>query len=121
MFGHLSSTWKWVAIPFTHFRRRVLSSTKILVTLILLAGSAIALFSPMVIDLGTAHADINNTRSDAFGTLELSGSSWLAGGGVNIYSNGSSAGDHYPIINNSVNGVVSGEEWQCVEMVNRLY
>jgi len=60
-----------------------------------------------------------NTRLDPSGTVELSGSSWLNGEGVNVYSNGNNvendAGNEY------VNGVLSGEEWQCVELVNRLY
>src|SRR6185369_9308898 len=45
-------------------------------------------------------------------------SAWLNGSGVNICYNGSSGnvwGTNY------VNGVQSGSQWQCVELVNRLY
>lgn len=74
----------------------------------------------------TARADINNTRADAWGTLELSGSSWLAGAGVDVYSNGATAGgpspNTYKYVNNA-NGVSTqtGIKWQCVELINRLY
>src|SRR5207248_10957628 len=66
---------------------------------------------------------INNTRGDAWGTLEVSGTdpNNLGGSGVNIYSNGSQVSYTPNKPNNTVNGVVSGEEWQCVELVNRLY
>jgi len=33
-----------------------------------------------------------STRCDPWGTLELSSGSWLGGGGVDVYSNGSTAG-----------------------------
>jgi hypothetical protein len=57
---------------------------------------------------------------------------WLVGhgGGVDVYSNGvdeNSGFDcvvdnkHQPGPENYVNGVDTGYEWQCVEMVNRLY
>jgi len=88
---------------------------------VLLIALAAALVIPFLSLPEIARADINNTRADAFGTDELAGASWLDNAGVDIYSNGSSAGGHSPITNNSVNGINSGEEWQCVEMVNRLY
>lgn len=80
-----------------------------------------SVFGAITVSTHVAYADINNTRADAWGTQEVAGSGWLNGGGVPIYSNGSQA-VYYPAKpNNSVNGVVSGEEWQCVELVNRLY
>src|SRR6266571_6106074 len=89
--------------------------------LILTAGLLTASLSPVFVTTGIAHADINNTRADAFGTQEVAQNAAINGYGVPIYSNGSSSGDHTPITNNYVNGVLSGEEWQCVELVNRLY
>ena len=56
------------------------------------------------------------------GTVILSGSSWLGGGGVNVYSNGSDEGTGTSCGGTStVNGITAGSEWQCVELVNRLY
>jgi hypothetical protein len=60
------------------------------------------------------------------------GSEWLGGGGVNICNNGPSINDDYGHSCVSVSGapqstncptgtVYAGEEWQCVELVNRLY
>jgi hypothetical protein len=70
-------------------------------------------------------ADITNTRSDAWGTLELGSPNWLGGNGVNVYSNGGNAGytsDIYAsVATPSGNSVKSGMKWQCVELVNRLY
>jgi CHAP domain len=56
----------------------------------------------------------------------LAGSAWLQGigtGGVNVYSNGSDAatGSNCGGTDDYVNGVDAGGEWQCVELVNRLY
>jgi surface antigen len=54
-----------------------------------------------------------------FGTPELPGSQWLDGEGVTVYSNGAnweySSGQW-----NYVGGKLSGEKWQCVELVDRL-
>ncbi len=56
------------------------------------------------------------------GTVILSGSSWLGGNGVNVYSNGGDEGTGVSCGGTStVNGVTAGSEWQCVELVNRLY
>jgi hypothetical protein len=69
-------------------------------------------------------ANISNTRGDAGGTLELAGSSWLNGQGVNVYSNGNSAGNVWGnsyTNNSSGQSVFLGSKWQCVELINRLY
>jgi len=66
-----------------------------------------------------ASASCVGTRCDPAGTVELSGSAWLGGDGVNVYSNGANVGDDAG--NDYVNNVLAGEEWQCVELVNRLY
>jgi hypothetical protein len=61
------------------------------------------------------------------GTVLLAGSSWLGGSGVPVYSNGrdegsgSSCGGTNYITNRYVSRVESGSEWQCTELVNRLY
>lgn len=96
---------------------------------------AMAVGTSMVGSLGDgAHvsASASDTRSDAAGTLELSGSSWLSGNGVDIYSNGSSAANDQgascvvmagaPGDSHCTQGhVYGGELYQCVEMINRLY
>jgi hypothetical protein len=56
------------------------------------------------------------------GEVALSGGSWLGGYGVDVFSNGADAGSGNSCGGTSyVNGIVSGEEWQCVELVDRLY
>ena len=57
------------------------------------------------------------------GSVLLAGSAWLGGGGVNVMSNDGDEGKGKDCSSASsyVNGVYAGEEWQCVEMVNRLY
>jgi CHAP domain len=73
---------------------------------------------------GPARASCSGTRCDPAGTVELSGSDWLGGDGVNVYSNGASVGDdagNNYVTNSAGASVLSGEEWQCVELVNRLY
>jgi hypothetical protein len=77
------------------------------------AGVGLAYTSP------EAYASPTNTRADASGTIELPGGDWLNSDGVNVYSNGSNVEDDAG--NEYVHGVLSGEEWQCVELVNRLY
>ena len=58
----------------------------------------------------------------ACGSVLVSGGSWLGGGGVDVHSNGSDEGTGVSCGgNNYVNGVFSGTQWQCVELVNRLY
>jgi hypothetical protein len=56
------------------------------------------------------------------GEVVLPGDDWLDGYGVDVFSNGDDAGSGTSCGGISyVNGVVSGEEWQCVELVDRLY
>src|SRR5689334_4390116 len=86
-----------------------------------------ALVSPLVGSANVAHADTNCSPNGIM--TGGSGSSWLNGGGVNVCNNGSSYSDDYG--HNcvyvpgaaassycSANYVYSGEEWQCVELVN---
>lgn len=78
-----------------------------------------------VIGVAQVDATTSNTRADAWGTLEVSGGDWLGGNGVDIFSNGAEALYTPSKPNNSVlvgtTNVVTGEKWQCVEMINRLY
>ena len=56
------------------------------------------------------------------GEVVLPGDDWLDGYGVDVFSNGDDAGSGTSCGGISyVHGVVSGEEWQCVELVDRLY
>lgn len=117
------STWNTLTNSVTHLQRQVTTFTR---PLVLITGLVAILLSPVLISTGIAHADINNTRADAWGTQELASTDWLNGAGVPIYSNGSTAGgpspDTYKYINNKNNtSTQTGIEWQCVEMVNRLY
>jgi len=90
-----------------------------------IAALTASVLLPALANPSIAHATggINNTRGDNWGTVEVpaGGSSFLGGAGVTIYSNGPQASYTPNKPNNTVNGVVSGEEWQCVELVNRLY
>jgi len=73
---------------------------------------------------GTALADTDCSPNG----VALSGSSWLNGSGVNV-CNHPGDGSHYcltisgdPTGSNCLAGKVwSGDKWECVEMVNRLY
>ncbi len=55
----------------------------------------------------------------------MKGPLWLParGGGVDVHSNGSDEGSDQDCASgtSTVNGNVAGEEWQCVELVNRLF
>lgn len=96
----------------------------------MVAVLAILASSLMVSD--DANASITNTRADAIGTLEVAASNWLSGEGADIYSNGNSALNTSSKNCVSVAGapgnlgcpagtVASGDKWQCVELINRLY
>lgn len=109
---HMRTVWQTVTRSVTKIK-----------TAGFIAALTVSLLLPALADPSIAHATggINNTRGDAWGTQEVAGSGWLGGLGVAIYSNGSQVSYTPNKPNNTVNGVVSGEEWQCVEMVNRLY
>ena len=58
----------------------------------------------------------------ACGSVLLSGTSWLDGRGVDVMSNGAEEGTGVSCGGtDSVNGITTGSEWQCAELVNRLY
>jgi hypothetical protein len=88
----------------------------------------LAPFIPAVAISGIAYADTNCSPNGSF----LSGSSWLSGNGVNVCNNGGNANNDYGASCVAVSGAAGGsgcpsgtvyaaEEWQCVELVNRLY
>jgi hypothetical protein len=125
MYGKLCSALRTVTRSGVQHTKRTIASTKLI---IVSAGLVTTSFVPLVAISGTAHADVNCNPN---GT-NLSGSSWLGGGGVNICNNGSSSTDDYGASCVSVSGAPGGsgcsagsvyaaEEWQCVELVNRLY
>jgi hypothetical protein len=82
----------------------------------LAAGAVVALVP------GLAHPA---TRTDpgACGSVLLAGTSWLGGGGVDVLSNGvdQGTGKECSKALSRVGSVNAGEQWQCVELVNRLY
>lgn len=100
--------------------------TAIFITVLTAASVLPLLANP---DIAHAICGVTCTYSDSWGYQEVSGSGWLTsiGGGVPIYSNGPSAPsgpspDTYNYINNKNNvSTQTGIEWQCVELVNRLY
>src|SRR5262245_10271044 len=98
-------------------------------SLALLMASLAALTIPLMSfpEMAGAICGTNCTYSDPWGTQEVAGAGWMGGNGVSIYSNGPLAPtgpspDTYNHINNSNNvSTTTGIEWQCVELVNRLY
>jgi hypothetical protein len=57
------------------------------------------------------------------GAIVLAATKWLGGHGVHVHSNGSAEGSSASCGSGQtqVNGVLAGSQWQCVELVNRLY
>lgn len=56
------------------------------------------------------------------GEVVLPGYEWLDGEGVDVFSNGADGGSGDSCGGTSYVGkVVSGEQWQCVELIDRLY
>jgi CHAP domain len=64
-----------------------------------------------------------SAATGACGSVLLPGANWLGGAGVDVKSNGSDQGTPKECSKSlsTVGGVTSGEKWQCVELVNRLY
>lgn len=105
-----------VTVQHDTYRRVVRRAVATTLALALTGGAELVAADP-------ALAACSGTRCDAAGTVELSGSNWLSGNGVDVYSNGASvdddAGNSYVTVNGT--SVLAGEEWQCVELINRLY
>jgi FG-GAP-like repeat/CHAP domain len=100
----------------------------LLLTLGLLMGGTVAI-SVATSAPASATDSCGNPGPPATGVL-LAGSSWLNGGGVNVYENLQSDGSSYGDVScygesavNNINGTPedAGGGWQCVELVNRFY
>ena len=63
------------------------------------------------------------STSSQCGAVQLSGSAWLGGRGVDVHSNSpyQGTGRDCSSARSYVKGILAGEEWQCPEFVNRLY
>lgn len=122
--------WRLSSNSITAIRKVIVSAKPS----VLIAGLIIALLSPTFVTIRIAHADTDCTPGPTPppANIELSGSSWLSGGGVNVCWNGGTStndyGDSCFTKSGGVGGencgsgtVYAGEEWQCVELVNRLY
>ena len=88
---------------------------------------AVALVAGIVPFLGLSIQAVAAQTPGPCGAGLLAGSSWLGGGGVPIYSNGQDEGSgarcggtNY-VTTQYVTHVKTGREWQCTELVNRLY
>lgn len=88
-----------------------------------LAALAAVFLASSVLFLQPASArSVPAVNPGSCGKVLLAGSSWLGGQGVDVRSNGQYQGEGTPCGGtNKVNGVVYGLEWQCAELVNRLY
>jgi hypothetical protein len=103
-----------------HTRRTVIFTKLSIVSTVFVIASLL----PVAAFSGTAHADTDCSPNG----IAQSGSSWLQGSGVNV-CNHPGDGSHYclaisgdPVGQNCGSGYVwSGDKWECVEMVNRLY
>ena len=86
-------------------------------------GTSVLLAGASFVTLGISHAvPAGAVSPGACGSVLLAGTAWLGGGGVDVKSNGANEGTGTSCSGtNKVNGVTSGSEWQCVELVNRLY
>ena len=85
--------------------------------------------APPILALGLTTGGVVVASTPAWaascGDTLLAAGSWLGGGGVNVYSN-AQGGQSWGYNNcggtdDYVNGADAGGEWQCVELVNRLY
>ena len=93
----------------------------ILTALILVAG---LVGVPAVLSVAAASpaAAAAGVAPGTCGSALLAGSAWLGGQGVDVKSNGPDQGTGTSCGGtNTVNGIKTGSEWQCVERANRLY
>jgi hypothetical protein len=67
----------------------------------------------VIVGLLTVSPRADAQAPGACGSVLLSGGSWLNGGGVDVYSNGSDEGTGA--------SCAGGDHYQCVELINRLY
>lgn len=110
-------------------RQKLTASISILKINTFIAALIIGLFAPMLSSPIQTHADASDCQPD---TMNLAAASWLTGmnGAVNVCSpdEGSTnvcvpvtGAPADPTHGCTAGQVWSGTEWQCVEMVNRLY
>ena len=82
-----------------------------------------------VLTLASLFPMFSNPRIASADSVVQPGTTWLNGGGVDIMSGGDgshncvamSGAPSQPQCSNIAGKVYSGDKWQCVEMVNRLY
>ena len=81
---------------------------------------SIGIMSALPLPVASAAPSVN---PGSCGSVLLAGSAWLGGHGVDVKSNGvdEGLGSDCSTAHSSVNKVPAGEEWQCPELVNRLY
>jgi hypothetical protein len=109
----------WLAVAFVGL-------SMVSVAVPLLPAAAVTSHSPLVVRSDMRHAPATTTCTGPgdFGTQYLS-SAWPGGfTGVPVHSNGSatySSNCYNYVTTPSGKSVKSGMEWQCVELVNRLY
>ena len=87
----------------------------------LVTGAVLAIFSvPPALAVVSASP---TAATSTCGSTLLAGSKWLGGDGVPVKSNGQYQGEGTSCGTtlNSVDGITTGYEWQCVELVDRLY
>jgi hypothetical protein len=91
---------------------------KIVVAAVVVAG--LGGVPPLVV-AGPAAA-VAGVAPGACGSVLLAGSAWLGRAGVGVRSNGQHQGSGVSCGGtNTVDGIQTGTEWQCAELVNRLY
>jgi hypothetical protein len=86
-------------------------------------GLACAVAVGVLVVAGPLAAAAASVSPGACGNVLLAGTDWLGGQGVDVKSNGADEGlgSDCSSALSYVNGHLAGEEWQCVEMINRLY
>lgn len=102
-----------------HVVDRAVRFWAILMALVLIAG----LSSGSAFMLAANAATATSVAPGACGRVLLAGSAWLGGAGVDVKSNGPDQGGGTSCggkdTKNTVDGIQTGLEWQCVELVNR--
>jgi len=127
MYGQFHSGWQIVKRSVAKYTKRTVALTKLSIISTLIISAS---FIPTIALTGTAHADVSCSPD----SVNLSGSSWLSSSGVNVcgadegstnvcvpVSGAPYDSTHCSAYSHSGGYVWSGTEWQCVEMVNRLY
>ncbi len=104
-----------------HASYRVLSGLRIRIACAAVGTAlSIGIMSALPLPVASAAPSVN---PGSCGSVLLAGSAWLGGRGVNVKSNGADEGlgSDCSSAHSYVNGVLAGDEWQCPELVSRLY